>query len=132
MILIKDNHFHSKEVYQQTKLCNILFTYELARQLKGTHVTVNCVHPGVITTKLLLEYTGGKKGFSFINKLFYSTPEKGAETPLYLAKSTDLEGVSGKYFENKKAVNSSKYSYDLAIAKELWEVSKNLTRSAIL
>lgn len=125
--LQSEQSYNPKEVYQRTKLCNVLFTYELARQLNGTHITVNCVHPGVVQTKLLHEYNGGKSKSNFITRLFYSTPEKGAETPLYLASSSEVEGISGKYFENKKIVNSSKHSYAIALAKELWQVSKNLT-----
>jgi NAD(P)-dependent dehydrogenase (short-subunit alcohol dehydrogenase family) len=100
----------------------------LARQLQGTSITANCVHPGVITTKLLQAYKGKKGGFNFISKLLYSNPKKGAEGPLYLASSSEVEGISGKYFDNKKIVSSSKYSNDLTVAKELWRVSKSLTR----
>lgn len=126
--LQSEQSYKPKEVYQRTKLCNLLFTYELARQLNGTHITANCVHPGVITTKLLRAYNGGKRDFNFISKLFfYSTPEKGAETSLYLASSSKLEGISGKYFDNKKIVNSSKYSNDLTVAKKLWQISQSLT-----
>lgn len=120
--------YKPKEVYQRTKLCNILFTYELARQLQGTNLTANCLHPGVITTKLLQAYNGRKGGFNFIGKLLYNKPAKGAETALYLASSSEVEGVSGKYFNNKKIVSSSKYSNDLTVAKELWRVSKSLTK----
>jgi NAD(P)-dependent dehydrogenase (short-subunit alcohol dehydrogenase family) len=125
--LQSEQSYKPKEVYQRTKLCNLLFIYELARQLNGTHITANCVHPGVITTKLLRAYNGGKRDFNFISKLFYSTPEKGAETSLYLASSSKLEGISGKYFDNKKIVNSSKYSNDLTVAKKLWQISQSLT-----
>ncbi len=125
--------YKSIEVYNRTKLCNVLFTYELARQLNGTHITANCLHPGVIRTKLLSEFIsinefiGGKWGLNFIRWLRYSTPAKGAETPLYLASSSELERVSGKYFDNKKIVDSSKYSYELTTAKKLWKISKSLT-----
>lgn len=125
--LQSEQSYIPKEVYQRTKLYNVLFTYELARQLNGTHITVNCVHPGVVQTKLLHEYNGGKSKPNFITRLFYNTTEKGAETPLYLASSSEVEGINGKYFENKKAVNSSKLSYDMTLAKELWQVSKTLT-----
>ena len=126
--LQSEQTYKPKEVYQRTKLCNILFTYELARQLQGTSLTANCVHPGVITTKLLQAYNGRKGGFNFIGKLLYNKPAKGAETPLYLASSSEVAGISGKYFDNKKIVSSSKYSNDLAVAKELWRVCKSLTR----
>ncbi|MFT4805116.1 MAG: NAD(P)-dependent dehydrogenase (short-subunit alcohol dehydrogenase family) [Psychroserpens sp.] len=126
--LQSEQEYKPKEVYQRTKLCNILFTYELARQLEGTHITANCVHPGVITTKLLQAYNGGNGGFSFISKLLYGTPQKGAETPLYLASSSEVEGISGKYFANKKIAQSSNYANDLSVAKRLWQISKSLTK----
>lgn len=131
--LQSEQSYEAKKVYQQTKLCNILFTYELARHLNDTNITANCLHPGVIRTKLLSEFLsvnelfGGKWGLNFIRWLRYSTPAKGAETPLYLASSSELERVSGKYFDEKNIVDSSKYTYDLAIAKKLWDVSKSLT-----
>ncbi|MBL4707527.1 MAG: SDR family NAD(P)-dependent oxidoreductase, partial [Flavobacteriales bacterium] len=126
--LQSEQTYKPKEVYQRTKLCNILFTYELARQLQGTSLTANCVHPGVITTKLLQAYNGRNGGFNFIGKLLYSSPEKGAETPLYLASSSEVKGISGKYFANKKMADSSKYSNDLSVAKQLWQISKSLTK----
>ena len=119
--------YNPQQVYQQTKLGNILFTYELARRLLGTCVTANCLHPGVIATRLLSDYTGVSRGLRFMNKLLFSIPEKGAQTPLYLASSPEVEGVSGRYFENQKMVKSSKVSYDLTVASQLWQVSKNLT-----
>lgn len=119
--------YNPRQVYQQTKLGNVLFTYELARQLQETQITVNCLHPGVISTRLLSDYNGASRGLRFINKFLYSTPEKGAQTPLYLASSPKVEGVSGGYFENQKMVRSSDASYDLTVANQLWQVSKNLT-----
>ena len=118
--------YNPQHVYAQTKLGNILFTYELARRLQGTRLTANCLHPGVVPTKLFSDYSGGQRGPGFISKLLYSTPEKGAQTPLYLASSPEVEGVSGKYFNNRKIVKSSKVSYDLTVANQLWLVSKTL------
>ena len=126
--LQSEQEYKPKEVYQRTKLCTILFTYELARQIEGTHITANCLHPGVITTKLLQAYKGGNGGFGLMSKLLYGSPEKGAETALYLASSSAVEGMSGKYFANKKWINSSKHSNDLRVAKQLWQRSKSLTR----
>lgn len=119
--------YDPQQVYPQTKLCNVLFTYELARRIQDTQVTVNCLHPGVVATKLLNDYHGASGVQSFMKKLLYGTPERGARTPLYLASSPDLKDVSGKYFENRKMVASSRNSYDLAIAEKLWQVSKNMT-----
>jgi NAD(P)-dependent dehydrogenase (short-subunit alcohol dehydrogenase family) len=126
--LQSEQEYKPKEVYQRTKLCTILFTYELARQIEGTQITANCLHPGVITTKLLQAYKGGNGSFGLMSKLLYRSPEKGAQTALYLASSSAVEGISGKYFANKKWINSSKQSNDLSVAKQLWQRSKSLTR----
>ena len=106
----------------------VLFTYELARRLEGTGVSANCVHPGVVATNL----GRGNGGFSgFLTRLmrpFFSSPEKGAETAIYLASSPEVEGVSGKYFAKKAEAKSSEQSYDEATARRLWQVSAELTK----
>jgi len=114
--------------YNQSKLAMILFTYELARKLEGTGVTVNCVHPGVVVTNL---GRGSSGAFGLLLRLmrpFFSSPEKGAETPIYLASSLEVEGVSGKYFAKKAEAKSSELSYDAATARRLWQVSAELTK----
>jgi NAD(P)-dependent dehydrogenase (short-subunit alcohol dehydrogenase family) len=100
--------------YACSKLENILFTYELAERLEGTGVTVNCLHPGVIATKLLRAGFGGFGG---------SGVEKGAETIIFLATSPRCESVSGKYFVNKEITDSSLASHDRGLRKKLWELS---------
>ncbi len=115
--------YNGWRAYSQSKLANILFTYELARRLAGTGVTVNCLHPGVIGTKLF-------RNLGIINTLagiFLASPEKGAETSVYLASSPEVEGVTGKYFDNKRAVPSSSASYNETDAKRLWQISAELT-----
>jgi NAD(P)-dependent dehydrogenase (short-subunit alcohol dehydrogenase family) len=114
------------EVYRCTKLANILFTYELARRLEGTGVTVNCLHPGVIATRILVDFLGAPKGLESIARLIGANPAKGAEASLYLATSPEVEGVAGKYFIKKKAVPSSPASYDREAAQRLWEISEEL------
>lgn len=123
--LQSERSYHPSLVYHQTKLANVLFTYELARRLEGTEVTVNCLHPGVTATELLNDYAPGP--LRFLTRFFASTPEKGARTSIYLATSPELEGVSGKYFVNKRAVRSSKASYDENAALRLWKESAQLT-----
>jgi NAD(P)-dependent dehydrogenase (short-subunit alcohol dehydrogenase family) len=113
--------------YPQAKLANVLFTYELARKLAGTGVTANCLHPGAVRTKLWRD-AGGALGFVFkIIRPFMIGPERGAETVVYLASSPEVEGVSGKYFVKKRIAESSKASYDEAMARRLWQVSEELT-----
>src|SRR5215467_12204786 len=114
--------------YSQSKLATILFTHELAKRLQGTNVTANCLHPGMVATNF-----GNDNGrvLSFLVKLVMRTgisPEKGAETSVYLASSPDVEGVTGKYFSDCKEIRSSKESYDDLAAQRLWEVSAELTK----
>jgi NAD(P)-dependent dehydrogenase (short-subunit alcohol dehydrogenase family) len=113
-------------VYTQTKLANILFTYELARRLAGTGVTTNCLHPGVIATKLLSDALGLPKSLRFATSAIGASPKKGARTSLYLATSPEVEGVSGKYFVNSAEAGSSRNSHDEGAAQRLWDVSARL------
>ena len=115
-------------VYCRTKLANVLFTKELARRLQGTGVTANCLHPGVVATKLLADAMGMPRTLRPTTRLIGSSPDKGAKTSIYLATSPEVEGVSGKYFVRQKAVESSKVSYDENMASQLWRVSAELTR----
>jgi NAD(P)-dependent dehydrogenase (short-subunit alcohol dehydrogenase family) len=114
--------------YGQSKLANLYFTYELARRLQDTHVTVNALHPGYVATNF------GKGQHKIVNwvvamsQIFAISPQKGAETSIYLASSPQVEGVSGKYFIKMKAVQSSQISYDREIGRQLWEVSEQMTR----
>jgi NAD(P)-dependent dehydrogenase (short-subunit alcohol dehydrogenase family) len=123
---LQSQHSYSRtRVYATTKLANILFTYELARRLEGTRVTANCVHPGGIATKLLSDYLPSP--IRFMAGIVGKSPEKGAQTPIYLATSPEVEGVTGKYFVDRKAAPSSKSSYDLELARRLWQESAKLT-----
>jgi NAD(P)-dependent dehydrogenase (short-subunit alcohol dehydrogenase family) len=123
--LQSEHSYQPSQVYNRTKLANILFTYELARRLCGTQVTANCLHPGVTDTKLLSDFV--PIPLRFLVKIISSSPEKGAQTSIYLATSPDVENVSGKYFVKRKAVRSSKASYDETTAHQLWQVSAELT-----
>ena len=114
--------------YAQSKLCNILFTYELARRLSGTRVTANCLHPGVIASGFGKNQPGlFAFGARLVAPLLW-TPEKGARTSLYLATSPEVEGVTGKYFDDDtKEIRSSKVSYDRDVQRRLWEISERMT-----
>jgi NAD(P)-dependent dehydrogenase (short-subunit alcohol dehydrogenase family) len=105
--------------YGQSKLANILFTYELAKRLEGTGVTVNAVHPGFVHTNF--QKAAG------LNMRGPLTPEQGADTQIWLAMSDDVEGVTGKYFVRRRDTQSSSLSYDEALAKRLWEISVDMT-----
>ena len=113
--------------YSRSKLCNLLFTYELARRLEGTGVTANALHPGLVASNILSN--NGILG-RFLNMLLGIrgiSIEAGALTSVYAASSPEMEGVSGKYLDKKKIVPSSARSFDEAQAAALWELSASLT-----
>jgi len=113
--------------YSQSKLANILFTYELARRLAGSGVTVNCLHPGAIASGLWTNNGPLAQLIMKAAKPFLKTPEQGARTIIYLASSDEVEGVTGKYYANCKEKISNRESYDLDVARRLWEVSTQMT-----
>lgn len=110
-------------VYGKTKLMNVLFTYELASRLSGTGVTANCLHPGTVATDMLRQLPWWL--YALISP-FLSTPEQGAETPVFLASSPSVDGVSGGYYEKRKAKRSSRRSYDASARQRLWAISEAL------
>jgi NAD(P)-dependent dehydrogenase (short-subunit alcohol dehydrogenase family) len=119
--------YRGGRAYSQSKLANILFTYELARRLAGSGITVNCLHPGVIATQLLADYMGVPLAGRAPASTFGAKPAEGAETVIYLASSPEVEGVSGKYFENRRPIHSSRESYDEVTARRLWTISAQMT-----
>ena len=116
------------KAYGQSKLALVLFTHELAKKLQGTGVTVNAVHPGTVATKIWSRPFGPVGFIMALPKLFMTSPEKGAETIVYLASSSDAKGLNGEYLEKLKVKKSSDESYDEEIAQRLWDVSAKLTR----
>jgi len=119
--------YRTMRVYGQSKLCNILFTYELARRLAGATVTANCLHPGAVATRL-----GQNNGrvATVLTKLlapFFRSPEGGADTAVHLALSPEVAGTTGAYFANRRAIRSSRVSYDEAVQRRLWDASEALT-----
>ncbi len=120
--------FSGWAAYAQSKLANILFTFELARKLEGTGVTANCVHPGVVASGFGQNNKGIIKMFYSVAAPFLKSNEGGAKTQIYLASSPEVEGVSGKYFANIKPLNPSARARSNEDAKRLWDVSEKLTR----
>jgi NAD(P)-dependent dehydrogenase (short-subunit alcohol dehydrogenase family) len=114
--LQSEKHFDPYEAYANSKLANILFTRALAAQHKKENLTANCLHPGVIGTKLL------RAGFNMQG----DSVAKGAETSVYLATSPDVMHVTGKYFVNKHEALPSASALDDAAAVKLWKVSEDL------
>lgn len=119
--------FSGMNAYGQSKLANVLFTYELARRLDGTGVTVNALHPGFVATNMGSNIGWIVRAFRPLMNLWAISVEEGAETVIYLATSPEVEGITGKYFFRCKPVSSSAYSYDEAAAKQLWAVSEEMT-----
>ncbi|HST19974.1 MAG TPA: SDR family oxidoreductase [Blastocatellia bacterium] len=119
-----EKNYKGVRAYANSKLANILFTYELARRLSSTRVTANCLHPGAVATSI---FRALPKFVEAIIKLVTLSPEKGAETSIYLASSPDVDGVTGKYFVKKTETRSSPESYNEDTARKLWTVSAQLT-----
>ncbi|MFN2214852.1 MAG: SDR family oxidoreductase [Anaerolineales bacterium] len=120
-------NYQFMRAYGKSKLANLLFTYELDRRLPGSEVTVNALHPGFVATNI-----GGNNGwlvrlFMPLIRLWAISPQEGAETSVYLASSSEVAGVSGKYFYQKHPVLSSAFSRDEDAARRLWDASVELT-----
>lgn len=121
------NKYSSFGAYGQSKLAIIIFSYELARRLEGTGVTVNAVHPGWAASNI--GKNNGWLGNLLVPalKLFAPSPEKAARTSIHVASSPDVEGVTGKYFARNKPVESAPVSYDAQVARHLWDISEKMT-----
>ncbi|KAM7395173.1 hypothetical protein PAMA_006772 [Pampus argenteus] len=127
--LNSENNYNKAFCYSQSKLANLLFTLELARQLEGTGVTVNALTPGIVRTRLgrhvripLL----AKPLFYLASLFFFRSPLEGAQTPLYLACSPEVEGVSGKCFANCEEQELMAKATDDQAAKKLWDISRRM------
>jgi len=115
--------YRAMGAYAQAKLGNVLFTYALARRLRGSGITVNAVHPGVVNTGFA-KNTGGLLGAAWaLMRPFLITPEKGARTSLRVASDPGLDGVTGRYFSHGRPKVSSAESRDEAVQERLWALS---------
>ncbi len=122
-----ENGYNAMAAYGQSELANLLFTYELYQRLADTDVTVNALHPGFVNTHFAKQNGPVVRAvMNVVHFLFAKSPQEGAETPIYLASSPEVEGVTGKYFIDKEPVRSSEASYDPDAARRLWEISENL------
>ena len=126
--LQEEKSYSAMGSYSQSKLAQVLFTFELARRLQGTGVTVNAVHPGLVATGWGTKSAGTLGVGIRLAHPFMIGPEKGADTVVYLASSPEVAKVTGKYFTKRKVVASSKESMDDAAGKHLWEVSLSLSK----
>jgi len=111
-----EKNYSGYTAYSYSKLLNILFTFELAEKTKGSEITVNCLHPGVINTKLLREGWG----------MGGASVREGAKTTIYLASSDEVKGITGKYFVSSSASKPASIAYDKDIRKKVWEKTENL------
>ena len=128
--LFQEKNFSGLRAYGQSKLANVLFTYELDRKLnqaKYHHISTNALDPGLNNTSI------GNKGANWLYSLVWSlrkrqgmSPKEGAQTQIHLASSPDLKGVSGQFWQKSKPVRSSDLSYREADAGKLWNISLNL------
>ncbi|MGA9525112.1 MAG: SDR family oxidoreductase [Myxococcaceae bacterium] len=117
--------------YEQSKLANVLFTRELARRTAGTGVTANCMHPGVVATG----FGKGRPGWmSLAHRLaapLLLSPEQGADTLVWLATASELEGRTGGYYVQRRETAPSRRAQDDAMARQLWELSDQLVTRAL-
>jgi len=124
-----ETSYSGPRAYNQSKLANVLFTYELARRLHGTAVTANVLHPGVVRTAFGAEDPSTLTRLARPLARFLKSPTQGAATSIYLASSAAVEGVTGQYFANRKPKRSNESAYDTGIANRLWLISGRLVVS---
>jgi retinol dehydrogenase 12 len=115
--------------YGNSKLANLLFTFELARKFEGKRVTVNALHPGMVATNFGANNGIPGRIFNLLTCFFAISSEAGARTIIYLATSPAVENVSGKYFVKEKVETSSSESQDISLAKELWKQTEDVTKT---
>ena len=125
--LHSEKHYKGFGVYGMTKLANILFTYELAERLRGTGVVANCVHPGAVSTNFAQNNRGPITLLFRALKPFMRSPEKGADTIVYLAVAPEAGWMTGKYLADRKVISSAEDPHDVLGQKRLWEESEKLT-----
>ena len=120
-----EKRFNSLQAFGVTKMCNLLFTYELSRRLAGTGVTVNAVHPGLTKTSLMIE---APVILRWLTQVVSKTPEKAARSLAYLASSAEMANISGSFYKDGKEIKSNQYSYDQNVQRQLWDVSTALIK----
>ena len=123
-----ERSYSGQRAYSQSKLANVVFTCELARRLEGTGVTATALHPGLVRTSFSAEDPSRlSKVMIPLLRPFMKAPGRGAATSIYLASAPEAEGITGRYFANRKPETSSKASNDTAAAARLWQISADLT-----
>ena len=121
------NNYHGLRAYAQSKLANVLFTFEFNRRKASEHITINAVQPGLVKTDIGLKHTASFHGLMWkLRRLTGVSPEKGAATSVYLASSEEVRGISGKYWDKCKPKAASKNANKEEEAARLWELSKEM------
>jgi len=126
--LMAERHYDRRAAYAQSKLANLLFTYELARRMQGTGLTANALCPGSVRTNLGANNGWLRKQVARLLERGRISAEDASDTPIYLASSPELEGVSGQCFFKRKVCRTSDASINEKDAERLWRVSEALTR----
>ena len=122
------SHYGGYGAYGQSKLALLLLTYEFARRLSDSGISVHAVHPGFVRTRFGQNVPGGYRwGFRLLTRLFGIPPERGARTPLYAATSAEGGRSTGRYFVRERPVRSSGASYRVEDARRLWEIVRAAT-----
>lgn len=121
-----ERSFDGWQAYCRSKLCNVLFTQELARRLEGTRVTANALHPGMVATGFGRETSGLWGALLKLGRFVMTTPEKGAQTQIWLASSPEVADTSGRYFIDCKPVATSRDGADPVAAARLWDLSARM------
>lgn len=129
--LMLEKDYSGMKAYAQSKLANVLFTKELARRLADTPTTVNAVHPGVVATNFTDNMPGWAQPIAMVAKWFMISPEKGAETSIYLATDPEVANISGDYFAKKTPAAVNPLANDPELARRLWEESERLIDAAL-
>ncbi len=129
--LQSERRYRPMRAYGASKLANMLFTREAARRWADRGITVNCVHPGFVATRLARDGDGGRIGEVVMRlaRPFARTPERGARTSVHVATSPEVNGVSGAYFANSRVTKPAATALDDAAARRLWEISETLVGS---
>lgn len=124
-----ESYIDTVKIYSHSKLCNVLFTHELAKKLQGSNVTCYSLHPGAVDTDLARYMNKTLRRFVYrpIAALFFKDVEAGAQTTLHCALQEGIESLSGRYFSNCAVQKGSAKAQDDALAKKLWEVSETLS-----
>jgi NAD(P)-dependent dehydrogenase (short-subunit alcohol dehydrogenase family) len=128
--LQSERRYKVMEAYGQSKLANVMFTYALARRLAGGSVTANCLHPGVVRTRITRDAPLFVQPLVRLAGAFMLSPVSGAQTSVFLAASDEARGFSGKYFVKCRESRSSTLSHDVAAQETLWKLSEEMTGTA--